>query len=373
MQKKNKKVYKFPFARPVIKVKHATQLIKKVFSDNFPNEGKFVREFEKKISRLLNIKYVVASTSGTSALFLGLKAIGIKHGDEVIVPNITFPATANAVMLLGAKPVLTDINQDDLLINLKDLRKKVSKKTKAIIPVHISGRGRNINKILKFAKSRNIKVVEDAAEAFMSRHGNKTLGTFGHVGCFSFAPNKIITTGQGGVVVTNNKNIYEKLLKLKDQGRNRQYLGKEDKYDLVGYNFKFTNMQGALGISQLVDLKKRIQTLKSHNAIYEKNLIQNDRFKLIGFDKKNGELPLWTDAYCLDRNKLIRFLSNRGINCRYFWQPLNVCKPYLQKFTSLKNSKKINGKLFWLPSSLELKKNDIIKICKLVNAYFLKK
>ena len=176
--------------------------------------------------------------------------------DEVLVPNITFPATANAVKLTGAKVVLVDVNKNDLLINIDDL-KKITRKTKAIIPVHVSGRGGNILELIKFAKSKRIKVIEDAAEALTSKSGSRFLGTFGDAGCFSFAPNKIITTGQGGIIVTKDKKIFDSLKKLKDQGRVGMTTGGEDKYSTIGYNFKFTNLQGALGLSQLSNLKKK--------------------------------------------------------------------------------------------------------------------
>ena len=249
----------------------------------------------------------------------------------------------------------------------------MSRKTKAIIPVHISGRGGKIKELVKLAKTKKIFIVEDAAEAFMSKLGNFFLGTFGDVGCFSFAANKIITTGQGGIIVTNNKKIYAKIKKLKDQGRQSSTVGGEDYYDSVGYNFKFTNMQGALGLSQLTDLGSRIKILKNHYSLYKKYLINNKYFRLIGFNTRLGELPLWTDVYCSDRNKLFKYLREKGANCRYFWLPLNVCKPYKQSFSRLKNSRKLYKKLMWLPSSLDIKKKDIITVCKIINKYYLQK
>ena len=229
----NKKIL---LAEPYIENIKTISLVKKVLKTNFPNEGKLTKLFEKKISKLLGAKYAVTTTSGTISIFLALKAAGIKEGDEVIVPNLTFPATANAVKLSGAKPILVDVNDNNLLINEKNLLKKINKKTKAIIPVHVSGRGSNIKEILKIAKNKKLFVIEDAAEAFMSKKDHKYLGTFGDLGCFSFAPNKIITTGQGGVVVTNNKLFYQNLCELKDQGRVGPTTGGEDKYNSVGYN-----------------------------------------------------------------------------------------------------------------------------------------
>jgi len=361
---------KYILAEPVVNSKKVMKLTNKVLSSNFFNEGKFTKLLERKISSLLKVKYVVATTSGTISLFLALKAIGVEENDEVIIPNITFPATANAVILAGAKPVLVDINTNDLLIDTKSLIKNINKNTKAIIPVHISGRGSNIKKIIKIARRKKIFVIEDAAEALMSKSNNKYLGTFGDLGCFSFAPNKIFTTGQGGAVVTNNKLIYEKLYRLKDQGRTRLVKGGNDKYSTTGYNFKFTELQAVLGLAQLSEIKKRKKILINHYKIYKKYLIRNNNFKLIGFDIKNGEMPLWVDIFCLRRKKLYKFLSKKGINCRYFWQPLNTLESYRKSFYNLDNSKKLNGKLMWLPSSLNLKKDDLVKICNTINKFY---
>ena len=147
---------KILLTEPYIENKKTISLVKKVLSSNFPNEGKFTKLLEKKICKLLRVRYVVMTTSGTISIFLALKAAGIKRGDEVIVPNLTFPATANAVKLAGASPILVDVNNNNLLINEKSLIKKINKKTKAIIPVHVSGRGSNIKEILKIAKRKKL-------------------------------------------------------------------------------------------------------------------------------------------------------------------------------------------------------------------------
>ena len=147
---------KILLAEPVIQTQETAALINKVLKTNFPNEGKFTRLFENKLSSLLKVKYVVATTSGTISIFLALKAAGVKKNDEIIIPNITFPATANAVKLAGAKPILADVNKDNLLMDEQSLIKNINKKTKAIIPVHISGRGTNISKILKIAKKKKV-------------------------------------------------------------------------------------------------------------------------------------------------------------------------------------------------------------------------
>jgi perosamine synthetase len=257
-------------------------------------------------------------------------------------------------------------------MNVDDMKKKISKKTKVILPVHISGRGINIEQIITIAKKKKIYVVEDAAEAFMSSINNKFLGTYGNVGCFSFAPNKIITTGQGGAIITNNKSIYNKILQLKDQGRIGIKTGGEDNYVSEGYNFKFTNIQASLGLSQINSINQRVKILKNHYLFYKKNIIKNKNFKVFDFDVKKGQVPLWTDAFCTKRAKLFNFLSANQVFLRFFWQSINTCKPYKKSFKGLKNSKNLQKKLFWLPSSLALKKKDLLKVCNLINKFIVK-
>ena len=363
---------KIILAKPVINIKEATKNIKDVLNSNYVNEGKYTKKLEKKICKFLKVRYAVTATSGTAALFLALKANGVKYNDEVIIPNITFPATANAIKMAGAKPILVDVNPSNLLIDEKSLLKKISLKTKFVIPVHVSGRGDNIKKIISICKKKSIKVIEDAAEALGSRIKAKSLGTFGIAGCFSFAPNKIITTGQGGIVVTNNKNVYKNLKILKDQGRIGPTTGGEDNYVSVGYNFKLSNLQSSLGLSQMKNLGWRMEKLRGIYKYYLKNIKQNKKFKIIKFDLKNGELPLWTDVWCQNRNVLFKFLASKNIICRYYWKPVNTCNPYRTSFKSLNNSKILQNKMMWLPSSLDMNLKQQKKVCDLINAFYSK-
>ena len=365
-------VSKIILARPIIDVLKTKKIFNKVLKSNFINEGKQTREFERKICSLLNVKYAVTTTSGTTALFLALKAAGIKNNDEVLIPNITFPATANAVMMAGGKPILVDVNPINLLLDEKSLLRKINSKTKFIIPVHISGRGDNIKKIIKICKRKSIKIIEDAAEALGSKVNKKNLGTFGLAGCFSFAPNKIITTGQGGAVVTNNKNLFKKLKILKDQGRVGPTTGGEDNYFSVGYNLKFTNLQASLGLVQLKKINWRVKKIKKIYDFYLNNIKENKNLRIIRFNIKGGELPLWTDIWCKNRNQLFKYLKSKGIICRYYWKPLNVTLPYYASFKNLKNSKKIEGRMMWLPSSLDMNFKQQKKVCDHINKFYSK-
>ncbi len=369
MSKRNNN--KISFWEPIIG-NQEIKLINKALKKNWPNEGFFTSQFERKIEKILNVKHAICTTSGTISIFLALKAIGIKDKDEVIVPDITFGATAMAVKLANAKLVIADVNQKNLSFDFRDLKKRISNKTKAIIPVHISGRGSDLNELKKIIKKRKIFIIEDAAEALFSKYKNKFLGTIGDFGCFSLTASKTITTGQGGIIVTNNTKFYKKLKLLKNQGIKGRSDGGNVRHTVIGYNFKFTNLQAAMGLAQLSSLKKRTKKLKLINDLYKKNLKNLKEIKILDFKKE--EVPLWTDAYVSNnkRNKLIKFLEKRNIECRKFWYPLHMQKPFKKPNSAYKNSTKIFQNLFWLPSSLKLKRDHISKISNYIKEFFRK-
>jgi perosamine synthetase len=344
---------------------------KKIFSDNFPNEGKFTNILEKKISKLLKIKHCIAVANGTSALYIALKIINIKKDDEVIIPNMTFPATANAVRMTEGKVVLVDLDIKTLNIDIKDLEKKITKKTKAIIPVHVSGRPCNLGQILNIAKKRKIKIIEDAAEAFLSSYKNKFLGTLGDIGCFSLSPNKIFTSGQGGLIVTNNEK-YNKLIRLfKNQGRFGLPTGGDDNYICLGGNFKLSNISSGLALSELEKVNSRSKRLIKNYKLYNKLLKNIKEIKVIKFNLKYGELPLWVDIICDRRDELFNYLKNKNIICRKFWNPLSSNNLYSQqKHNTFKNTLIMQNKLMWLPSSFLLKDRDIIDVVRNIEKFY---
>src|SRR5581483_10719624 len=298
-------------------------LVKQVFKSNFPNEGELTNKFEKKLASLLNVPYAIAVPNGTAALFLSLKALHIGYGDEVIVPDVSFISTANAVEMTGAKAILVDIDPVTLGMDPEAFEKAITKKTKAVIPVHVSGRPANIHEIIKIAKNKKIPVIEDAAEAFMSKYKNKCLGTFGDIGCFSFAPTKTITTGQGGLITVRNKEMFLEIKRLKDQGRPIRGSGGDDIHQGLGYNFKFTDIQAAIGLGQLSYLKKRIATMKRNYELYKKNLASVSGLQVHEFNTATGELPLWILVKTEKRDKLYDYLVKNNMHCRKFWHPIH--------------------------------------------------
>lgn len=344
---------------------------KKVFLSNYPNEGKYVFKLENEVKKILKVKYCIALTSCTSALYVALKVLKIGNSDEVLVPNITFSATANAVFMSGAKIKLVDINPKTLNLDINDLKKKISNKTKAIIPVHVSGRACDMKSIKKIAKKKRIKIIEDAAEAFLSKYKKKFLGTVGDVGCFSLSPNKIFTSGQGGILVTNNKKIYEKVKVFKTQGRVGITNGGDDLHISAGGNFKISNICGALGLSQLKQVFLRKKIMIKNYLCYKNNLKNIEEIKVFPFDIKNGELPLWTDVYCKDRDKLFDYLKKRKIICRKFWFPLSKKNFYSkQNHKNFENTLKVEKNIMWLPSSFLMSNKDQLKVIKNIKNFY---
>jgi perosamine synthetase len=319
--------------------------------------------FEEKICTLLGCKHAIAVTSGTAAMFLSLKALGVGRGDEVIVPDMTFIATANAVEMCGAKPVLVDIDAETMTMSPEAFEQRITEKTKAVMPVHVSGRGADMESIREIADKKGMYVVEDAAEAFLSKHEGKYLGTLGNLGCLSFSPHKIITTGQGGVILTDDDDRYVRLKELKDQGRPVRGTGGDDKHDVIGYNFKFTDLQAAIGLGQLNYIRSRMERAIRNYSVYAENLDNVKGISIFNFDIKNGELPLWTDALVEKRNGLDKHLRENGMDCRRYWFPLHTQKPYSMPDKGFPNSTKLSPKALWLPSAFTLSDEDVNEVC----------
>lgn len=368
MKNKNKKI---PWWMPEIGPKEY-DLLKKVLDNNFTNQGPMTELLEKKVCELLYVKYAVATTSGTVALFLALKAAGVGKGDEVIVPDVTFIATANAVTLCGAKVVLVDIDPHTLMIDTEKFKRAITKKTKAVIPVHISGRPASMKEILHIAKESGISVVEDAAEAFMSFSDGKYLGTFGLAGCFSFSPNKTITSGQGGMLVTNDEAIYRRAKELKNQGVFERLSGGDDMHETVGFNFKFTDLQAAVALGQLSYLKKRLVRMKRNHDLYKKHLAGVKGISIFKSDTKKGIVPQWTDAVVERRDELDTYLRSKNIDCRKFWFPLHAQKPYKQSDVMFIESAKIIPKALWFPSAFTMTDKDVYTVCREIKNFFNK-
>jgi perosamine synthetase len=292
--------------------------IKKVFDSKYLVHGDKVEEFEDEIKKNLGVKNVIAVSSGTAALHLALLALGIGNNDEVIVPNFTFPATANVVENVGAITKFVDIELNSLCIDIEKIEEKITINTKAIIPVHEFGQSADMDKIIELAKKYNIKVIEDAACALGSEYKGNKVGTIGDIGCFSLHPRKAITTGEGGIVVTNNDDYAEKIRLLRNHGLS--YIDGKPQFTMAGLNYRMTNIQGAIGVVQM----KKINILnEKRRGIAEKysELLKDIKYIRLPEEKSYGK-HVWQTYHILldkkiDRDKLILILKEKGIETNF--------------------------------------------------------
>ena len=364
--------YLIPQFQPYLDEKEY-EAIKSCFELNWITEGPKSTEFVNKLLKMMGVKYGVLSPNGTLSLYMALKALGIGKGDEVIVPNFTFIASANAIEMVGAKPVFCDVQETDLHIDLKKAEKLVSRKTKAIMPVHIYGMACDMDAVMMFAKKHSLKVVEDAAQAVGVKWNGKQAGTFGEVGSFSFFADKTLTTGEGGLVVTNDEEIYNKLLFMRNQGRiNRgSFIHPE-----IGYNFRMTDLQTAIGLVQLTKFPEIVKKKKKIIDTYKKYLNPNIRIiePLIG----SSHIPF---RVCITvpggSESLMNHLKDFGIEPRTFFYPLHKQPCYedksLLRFLKRKNDLSVSERLYnegvCLPSWVGISTEQIKLICEAINNF----
>ncbi len=289
--------------------------------------GKEVEEFEVEFANFNGAKYGVAVANGTCALEIALKACGIKGGDEVIIPPYTFVATASAVLLVNAIPVFVDVEPDTLLIDPEKIKEAITEKTKAIIPVHIGGNVCNMDKIMEIAREYNLKVIEDACQAHGAEWRSKKTGTFGDAGCFSFQLSKNMSSGEGGFILTDNKEIAEKSWSLHTCGRRR--LGEWYEHIYLGWNYRLSEFQGAILREQLKRLPGHIQKRERNVEYLDERLKKIEGIEIIKRDKR-----VTTHAYHLyifrvkeekfgvGKEKFLRALSKEGIPCSGGYVPL---------------------------------------------------
>jgi dTDP-4-amino-4,6-dideoxygalactose transaminase len=297
--------------------------------------GPVTKEFESKFSQYLGSKYAFGVSSGTSALHIAQRAIGITEGDEVILPSLTFVATANSVLYVGARPVFADIvSLDDLTISPDEIAKNITPKTKAIVVVHYGGYSCQMKEIMDIAKKNNLYVIEDASHAIGAEYMGKKLGTIGNIGCFSFFANKNMTTGEGGMIVTNSNKIANKIRLLRSHGMTTlawdRYKGHSYTYDVVelGFNYRIGEINSALGIVQLSKLSKYNKRREEIVELYKKNLKEVSGIK-IPFSKMNAKIkssyhifPIILDEG-IARDKVLHQLREKGIQTSIHYPPIH--------------------------------------------------
>ena len=329
------------------------------------SSGKFVNEFEESLAKYIGVKHAVSCSSGTSALHLILMAYGIGIGDEVIIPSLTFIATANAVTYSGAKPILIDSDIETWNIDESKIESAITKNTKAIIPVHLYGHPANMDSINKIAKKYNIKVIEDAAEAQGALYRARKVGSLGDASTFSFFGNKIITTGEGGMVVTNDSIIAEKCRLFRDHGMSTT---KRYWHTVLGYNYRLTNIQAAIGVAQMSKIDSIIAKKKWIASEYNKHLRSLKGVTLPpNMEWADNVFWLYTILVDFNRNKLITKFKKNGIDSRPVFYPIHT-QPIYQNGLVLPVSEKISNCGISLPSSPNLNGEDILKICRIIKS-----
>ena len=354
-----------PQIEPVYGSEEINALTTYMESGGWLTEFKRTEEFEQRIAETLKVKYASVVNNGTISLTIALLALGIKPGDEVLVPNLTMIATPSACRLIGVNPILVDVSSEDLCMNLEEVKKKITKKTKAIIYVSLNGRGKYIKEFVKFCKENELYLIEDAAQSFGSMVDGQFLGTVGDIGSFSFSPHKIITTGQGGALVTNDEKLHENIERLKDFGRLQ---GGADIHDYFGINSKFTDIQAVIGIEQIKKINERIQRKKEIYSQYEGFLQENKFVEMIPTDLSQTT-PWFVDIYVNDRDGLYEYLKKNGIGSRKVYPPINSQKIY-NTINNFPISMHYCSKGLWLPSSINLSEEEIEFISGVVLSYF---
>ena len=333
--------------------------------------GPTTEEFEKMISEYVGSKYCVVFNSGTSALHSVLLAYGIKEGDEVIVPSFTFISTANAPLFVGAKPIFADIEEKTFGLDPESVKEKITKKTKAIIPIHYGGGPCLIRDLKAIADDHNLILIEDAAESFGAKIKERNVGTFGDSAMFSFCQNKIITTGEGGAITTDSREIYEKLKLIRSHGRreNSNYFATSEYADYLtlGYNFRMSDITAAIGISQIRKIGKIIEMRRKNTKYMTKELSKIDEiitptppegyfhvYQMYTIRLKEGERM---------RDDLMKYLAENGIATKVYFYPVHLTQFYKREFGykggELPISEEVAEQVLTLPMYPEMKKRDV--------------
>jgi perosamine synthetase len=357
-----------PVNEPKISSEAKANLLEAVNSGWISSAGKYLGEFEENFAKIYGVKHAITVSNGTAALHVALMALGIKTGDEVIVPAFTMAASWMAVLYTGAKPVFVDCELETYNIDISQIEKKITNRTRAIMPVHIYGHPCAMDKIMELARRHNLAVIEDAAEAHGATYQEKLAGTFGDIGCFSFYGNKIITTGEGGMIITNSDELADKCRKLKDL----HHSAKRFIHDGIGYNYRMTNMQAAIGVGELNHLAEYVDKKIWMAKLYNELLINIPGLKLPTTQPEVKNV-FWMYAILIDqktfgisRDELRIKLKDAGVDTRdFFYSPSD--QPVLKDIVGSErfpNTELIAVSGLYLPSGLTISEEQIRFVCQ---------
>lgn len=356
--------YEIPLTEPEIGEEELQNVTEAIKSGWVSSKGPFIEEFEKRFSNYIGVKNGVATSSGTTALHLAITALGIRRGDRVLVPALTFIAAANSVMYAGAEPIFIDSHPQYWCLDPLNIEEKIDNKTRAIIAVHLYGHPCDMDQIMRIAEDRNLYVIEDCAEAHGAQYKGKKVGSFGIINCFSFYGNKIITTGEGGMCVTQNDELAEKMRILRDHGMNPQ---KKYWHDVIGFNYRMTNLQAALGVAQIKKIDLLVDKKRRNAAAYDKLL--EDLLPIV----RAPEMPwaksvFWLYSVLIKnglRDKVIKHFERQNIETRPFFYPIHFLPPYINKLR-LPVAEEISATGLNIPSGPNLSRYQIEKVAQLL-------
>lgn len=361
---------KIPVYRPSLTGNEKKYVDECLDSSWISSKGKFIGEFESKFAQYVNSKHAVSVSNGTVALHVALLTLGVGPGDEVIVPTLTYIASVNAITYTGAKPVFVDSLEDTWQMDPKDVEQKITPRTKAIMVVHLYGQPADLSGLSKIAKKHDIKIIEDAAEAFGSLFEGKQVGTFGELGTFSFFGNKTITTGEGGMVITDNDSLAELATHIKGQGlaKDREYW-----HNIIGYNYRMTNICAAIGLAQLEQADKFIAKKRKIADWYQGFLSDTP----VVFHKETGSVKhsYWMSSILVpeknQRDQLRKIMAEQGIETRPLFFPIHTM-PMYQHLTRDKYpvAEDLADRGINLPSYPELTKEDTEFVSETIKDYF---
>jgi dTDP-4-amino-4,6-dideoxygalactose transaminase len=362
---------RIPLAKPYFDQEELEE-IKTVLDSGWVSQGPKVKELEDKIASYLGVKYAIAVTNCTAALHLALLSIGIKKGDEVLVADFTFPATGHSVLYCGARPVFIDVKLDTYNIDPELIEEKITNRTKAIIPVHAFGQPADMDEIIKISKDHNLKVIEDAACALGAKYKDKNAGTIGDIGCFSFHARKGITTGEGGMAVTNDKNLAEKMRHLSVFGMTSAWVREKSdefvvpKFTEAGYNYKMSDITAAVGVAQIRKLEKIIERKKELAKYWNEKL---NEIEFIESPYVNNNVRHVYQSYVslvdkrINRNKLIESLLKKNVQTQIGTYASHI-QPVYNSPDKCSNSFEIFERSLALPMYFMLREEDIDMVAK---------
>jgi len=362
-----------PVCKPWLPGKEKEYVSNALNTNWISSSGEYIKRFEEEFAKFCGVKYGICCSSGFGALHLACVALDLKKGDEVIVPTFTMAASVNAIILAGAKPVLVDADPETYCIDVNKIEEKITEKTKAIMPVHIYGHPCDMDKINEIAKKNSLKVIEDSAEAHGAEYYGKKCGSLSDIGCFSFYANKILTTGEGGMCVTDNLDLAERIRKLRNHAFEvPRFIHKE-----VGFNYRLTNIQAAIGLAQTENAEMLIEARRNVGKRYNK-LLKGFKEIILPIEKPYAKNVYWmygivlSDEVPLSKEEVMEKLKENGIDTRSFFIPMHKQPVYSQRTVenapdcrgNFPVAEKIGQRGFYLPSSSNITDKEIEFVCE---------